>query len=146
MPRLKPADLPRISDRYPCVYLERSRIDCKGNTLLLLDHEGETLLPMTQLAFIMLGPGCTVSLAAVSLAAECGASLLWVGVRFYADGASLTASNRLVIRQAELSRHTEGAAGGRARPLRQALPGREPGLHLHEAAAWHGGPAHGRRI
>ena len=108
MPRLKPADLPRISDRYPCVYLERSRIDCKGNTLLLLDHEGETLLPMTQLAFIMLGPGCTVTRAAVSLAAECGASLLWVGVRFYADGAALTASNRLVIRQAELSATPKG--------------------------------------
>lgn len=106
MPRLKPADLPRLSDRYPCIYLERSRIDRKGNALLLLDREGGTLLPMTQLAFIMLGPGCTVTHAAVSLMSECGASLLWAGeggVRFYAGGAALTASNRLALRQAELS-------------------------------------------
>lgn len=52
MPRLKPVDLPRLSDRYPCVYLKCSRIDRRGNAILLLDHEGETLLPMAQLAFI----------------------------------------------------------------------------------------------
>lgn len=106
MSRLKPADLPRLSDRYPCIYLERSRIDRRGNAILLLDHEGEALLPVTELAFIMLGPGCTVTHAAVSLMSECGASLLWVGeggVRFYAGGAALTASNRLALRQAELS-------------------------------------------
>ena len=61
MSRLKPADLPRLSDRYPCIYLERSRIDRRGNAILLLDHEGEALLPVTELAFIMLGPGFPVT-------------------------------------------------------------------------------------
>ncbi len=52
MPRLKPVDLPRLSDCCPCIYLERSRIDRRGNAILLLDYEGGTLLPMAQLAFI----------------------------------------------------------------------------------------------
>ena len=61
MSRLKPADLHRLSDRHPCVYLECSRIDRRGNAILLLDHEGEALLPVTELAFIMFDPGFPVT-------------------------------------------------------------------------------------
>lgn len=101
-----PADLPRLADRTPSVYLEHCVLSKKDGALIATDEHGETAIPVATVATLMLGPGCSISHDAVSLSAEMGTTLLWVGeqgVRCYAAGSSLNDTTRLLDIQARLT-------------------------------------------
>ena len=102
---ITPADLPRLADRQPSIYLEHCVISQKDNALIATDEHGETAIPIATISTLMLGPGCSISHNAVSLATEMGATLLWVGeqgVRCYAAGSALNDTTRLLSIQARL--------------------------------------------
>lgn len=102
-PNLTPADLPRVSDRNPFLYLEHCTISRKNGGILATDKEGETLLPVAATATIMLGPGVRITHDAVTLITTTGASIQWVGehgVRCYANAEGLATGTRLLERQA----------------------------------------------
>lgn len=95
--------LPRISDRLTFFYCEQCVVHRDQNAITVRDNKGAIHIPAASLACVMMGPGATISHAAISLLAECGASSLWVGergVRFYASGRSLANSTALLIEQA----------------------------------------------
>ena len=58
-------ELPRFRDRWSYLYLEMGRLDVDANGLVF--HQGESFIPVPidQLAVVMLGPGSTVTHAAV---------------------------------------------------------------------------------
>ena len=49
-----PADLPRVSERIPYLYLEQCVIKRANNALVAADENGETALPIATIAVLML--------------------------------------------------------------------------------------------
>lgn len=99
-------DLPRFSDRWGWIYLEHGRLDKDQNGILFQDLIGTSQLPINQLALIMLGPGTTVTHAAVRTLAENATMLVWggeQGVRTYAHLNGGTFSSRRLMHQAQMA-------------------------------------------
>ena len=98
-------ELPRFRDRWSYLYLEMGRLDVDAEGLCF--HQGENIIPVPidQLAVVMLGPGSTVTHAAVKALSRNNCLLAWTGqdgVRLYAASIGGTYSARRLIRQAAL--------------------------------------------
>lgn len=79
-----------LKDRSSYIYVEHCIIDVRNSAFVMQDLEGNTFgAPLGILACLMLGPGTSVTHAAVKLAADVHCLLLWVGengVRIYSAG------------------------------------------------------------
>lgn len=103
--RAAPGDLARVEDRLATVYVSHARLDRDGNAVTIVRETGVVHLPTAMVAAVLLGPGTTITHAAVSLLADSGTSVLWVGergVRMYAHGHATNRTARLLLRQAWL--------------------------------------------
>ncbi len=97
--------LPKTRDSWTYLYAERCRIDQDEKAIALQDLKGKTAVPCASLTMLMLGPGTTITHAAVKTLAENGCTILWTGeggVRLYAQGLGETRSARRLLRQARL--------------------------------------------
>lgn len=97
--------LPQIRDRMSFLYLEHCLISRQDGAITVTDVRGTVHVPAASLSVLMLGPGTNISHRAMELIGNTGSTVIWVGeqgVRYYAHGAPLTRSARLLIRQAEL--------------------------------------------
>src|SRR3954465_1000250 len=98
-------ELPKFRDRWSYIYLERGRLDQDAKGLLFHDQSGDTPVPIDQLSLVMLGPGTTLTHAAVKALADNSCLLAWVGengVRTYAHSTGATFSARRLLLQARL--------------------------------------------
>ena len=77
-------------DRWTPIYLEHGRIEVDDSSIKWIGSDGLiTRLPIATISALILGPGTTVTHAAVKVAAQCNCPLLWLGedgLRFYAFG------------------------------------------------------------
>jgi len=97
--------LPKVRDGLTYLYVERARVDQDDKAIAIHDEKGKVPVPCASLAALMLGPGTTITHAAIRTLADCGCLVLWVGehgVRFYAQGMGETRSGRNLLRQAQL--------------------------------------------
>lgn len=97
--------LPKFRDSWSYLYVEHCRIDKQDQAIVLHDQAGETAVPCATLSLLMLGPGTTITHAAVTVLAASGCTVVWsgeAGIRFYAQGAGETRSSAGVLRQAQL--------------------------------------------
>lgn len=97
--------LPKVRDGWSYLYVEHCRVDRGDRAILLHDERGKVDVPVASLAVLMLGPGTTVTHAAISTLAENGCLALWTGeqgVRFYAQGMGETRSSLPLLQQARL--------------------------------------------
>src|SRR5579859_1149804 len=102
--------LPKVRDSWSYLYVERCQIDQDAKAIACRDVNGLTPVPVATLALLMLGPGTSITHAAIRTLAENGCSVLWVGeqaVRFYAQGLGETRSARRLLRQARLWADTQ---------------------------------------
>jgi CRISPR-associated protein Cas1 len=98
-------ELPKLRDGLSYLYVERARILQDAQSIALWDKEGRTPVPAAALGVLMLGPGCSISHAAVRALVENGCSIVWLGehgVRCYAQGTGETRSARHILHQAQL--------------------------------------------
>lgn len=100
-------ELPRFRDRWSYLYLEKGRMEVEGSGLKFHQkgQTGDLAVPIDQLAVLMLGPGTTITHAAVRLLAQNNCLISWTGeqgVRLYAANTGGTFSARRLIRQAAL--------------------------------------------
>ncbi|MBN1151923.1 MAG: type I-E CRISPR-associated endonuclease Cas1 [Dehalococcoidia bacterium] len=98
-------ELPRFQDRWSYLYLEMGRLDVDSLGLCFRQGERATPVPIDQLAVVMLGPGTTVTHAAVAALSRNNCLVAWTGqdgVRLYAASTGGTYSARRLIRQAVL--------------------------------------------
>lgn len=98
--------LPQIRDRISSLYVEHARIDRHEKSIAIWDEEGFTPVPAATLAVLMLGPGTTLTQAAVTTLADNSCLVIWCGeenVRFYACGMGGTRSAYGLLRQARLA-------------------------------------------
>jgi CRISPR-associated protein Cas1 len=98
--------LPKFRDSLSFLYVEHARVDRHENAIAFWDAEGMTPVPVASLAVIMLGPGTSVTQAAVRVLAENNCLVIWCGeenVRFYALGTGGTRSAARLIHQARMA-------------------------------------------
>lgn len=97
--------LPKVRDSWSYLYVEHCKVDQEGKAVAVHDAQGTVPVPCATLTLLMLGPGTTVTHAAVRALADNGCLVLWTGeegVRLYAQGMGETRSARKLVRQAQL--------------------------------------------
>ena len=97
--------LPKIRDSLSFLYVEHAKVDKQDAAIAIHDAEGKTQVPVACLAVLMLGPGTTVTHAAMNALADNNCLVIWCGeenVRFYACGMGGTRSSNRLLRQARL--------------------------------------------
>ncbi len=97
--------LPKIRDSWSYLYVEHCRIDQEDKAIALHDDTGKIPVPCASLTTLMLGPGTSITHAAIQTLARNGCLVLWSGeegVRFYAQGMGETRSSRRLLHQARL--------------------------------------------
>lgn len=98
-------ELPKLRDSISYVYMEHARIDQDALAIMFEVGDGRIPVPVASLTCLMLGPGTTITHAAVKTIAENGCLIVWCGEnasRFYASGMGETRSARNTLLQAEL--------------------------------------------
>lgn len=97
--------LPKFSDGWSYLYVEHCRVDQEAKAIAIHDEAGRVPVPCASLALLMLGPGVSITHAAVSVLADHGCLVAWCGeegVRFYAMGMGETRSAANLLHQARL--------------------------------------------
>jgi CRISPR-associated protein Cas1 len=95
--------LPKVSDRLSYLYVEYARIDKEHKAIAVHDDFGTSSVPCAGITLLMLGPGVSITHAAIMVLANCGCMVAWVGeqaVRFYASGTGVTRSAANIQKQA----------------------------------------------
>lgn len=98
--------LPKVRDSLTYLYVDRCRVEQEAKAIAIFDARGSVAIPCAALNLLMLGPGTTVSHAAMRALAENGCMVCWTGeggVRLYAHSTGETRSARNLIRQAVLA-------------------------------------------
>lgn len=98
--------LPKLRDSASFLYAEHCTVEQSNHAIDLHDKKGVTHVPISALSALMLGPGTSITHAAIKALADNGCLVNWVGedgVRFYAQGVGETRKAYHLLRQAELS-------------------------------------------
>jgi CRISPR-associated protein Cas1 len=92
-------------DRITSLYAERCHIDRDDNAIVLINKARTAHVPAAWLAVLLIGPGSRITHPAITLLADSGTAVCWVGeqgVRLYATGTSTARGSQLQLRQAWL--------------------------------------------
>lgn len=103
--RAGPVDLHRVADRVSTIYVERCHIDRDENAVVLVNRQRTVRVPAALVGALLVGPGTRITHGAVTLLADSGTSVCWVGehgVRMYAAGLGPSRGAQVIQRQAEL--------------------------------------------
>lgn len=98
--------LPKFRDAISSVYVEHVWVDRHEKAIAVHDKTGMVPIPAAQLAVLMLGPGTSITQAAMTTLAENNCLVIWCGeqnVRFYAYGMGGTRSAAPLLHQARLA-------------------------------------------
>lgn len=98
--------LPKLSDSISYLYVEHCIIEQKAKAVERIDKAGRTMIPAASLTVLMLGPGTSITHAAIKSLAENGCDVIWVGedvTRFYAHGSGETRRAYHLLHQARLA-------------------------------------------
>ena len=98
-------ELPKLRDSLSYLYIEHAVVERRDGALLVLQETGRTAVPIANLCLLLLGPGTTVTHAAVKLLAESGCSVLWTGedmAQLYAQGLGETRRGYHLLHQAAM--------------------------------------------
>jgi CRISPR-associated protein Cas1 len=107
--RANPQDLYQLEDRITSLYAERCHIDRDENAVVLVNREKTVRVPAAMIAVLLIGPGTRITHAAITLLADSGTAMCWVGaggVRMYASGLGASRGSHLLLRQAYLVTRT----------------------------------------
>lgn len=98
-------ELPKLRDSISFIYVEHASIDQENLSIVAHRADGNIPIPVSATTCLMLGPGTSVTHAAIKTMGENGCMAVWCGenvTHFYASGAGETYSARNLLRQAEL--------------------------------------------
>lgn len=98
-------ELPKLRDSLSYLYIEHAIVDRKEASIEFIQEAGRTQAPVAALCVLMLGPGTSITHAAIKVLAESGCLVVWTGedvTRCYAQGTGETRKGYHLLRQAEL--------------------------------------------
>jgi len=104
MPNRDLQEIPKFSDKWSFLYFEKGRIEQYRQSISYEYLEKIVPIPVETLAVLMLGPGTTVTHAAMKTISESRCCVVWTGengVKFYGHANAATYSSRHLLRQAE---------------------------------------------
>ncbi len=135
-------ELPKLRDSLSYLYVEHAVLNRKHNAVEYVDAEGAVLIPVASLSVLMLGPGTSISHAAVRVLADNGCTVLWVGedaTRFYAQGLGETRKGYRLLRQAQVTCDPEKHGEVVLRMYRKRFGGQlDPSLSLSQVRGHEG--------
>ena len=102
--------LPKLSDSLSYLYVEHCIIEQNALAVEQIDKRGRTMIPAANLSVLMLGPGTSITHAAIKSLADNGCGVLWVGeeaTHFYAHGGGETRRAYHLLHQAKLASDPE---------------------------------------
>lgn len=97
--------LPKLRDSLSYLYVEHAIIDQKDAAIEYITQDGRVMVPVAALCVLMLGPGTSITHAAIRALAENGCTVVWTGEdasRFYAQGTGETRRGYHLLHQAEM--------------------------------------------
>jgi CRISPR-associated protein Cas1 len=97
--------LPKFRDSWSYLYVDNCRIEQQDKAIVVLDANGKIPVPCAAVCLLMLGPGTSITHAAISALADNGCLVCWggeEGVRFYAYGQGKTRNADNLLHQARL--------------------------------------------
>lgn len=97
-------ELPKFRDGLSYIYVEKGRVEQQDKAVAWWGPEGIVAIPAASLAVLLLGPGTTITHAAIKSLSECGCTVCWVGqdcTRFYAAGTGETRSADHLAKQVQ---------------------------------------------
>lgn len=97
--------LPKVRDSISFLYLEKTIIEQDALSIVSIQGESRTPIPIASMVVLMLGPGVSITHAAVKTISECGCMVVWCGEnasRFYAYGQGETRSAKNLLHQAKM--------------------------------------------
>jgi CRISPR-associated protein Cas1 len=97
--------LPRFRDGWSYLYVEHCKIEQEAKSIALFDASGKVPVPCATLCLLLMGPGTSITHAAISALADNGCLVCWCGeegVRFYAYGQGKTRHAHNLLLQAQL--------------------------------------------
>lgn len=109
-------ELPKLKDSISYLYLEHAIIEQYDTAIVAIQKQGRTPIPIAAMTCLLLGPGTSVTHAAVRAICDNGCMAIWCGEhaeRFYAAGIGETRSAKNLLIQAKAcvdpDRHLETA-------------------------------------
>lgn len=96
-------ELPRLRDSLSYLYVEKAVIERDQNAIVLIRGKERVAVPISSLTVLMMGPGTSVTHAAVRVISESGCLAVWCGehaMRYYAMGMGETRSAEPIMAQA----------------------------------------------
>ncbi len=135
--------LPRFDDRWSYLYLEQGRLEREAASLSFYGKEGVAQIPINQIGLLLLGPGTSVTQAAMKALMDNRSLVCWTGdggARLYAHGAGGARSSRRLLRQAQLVLQRGFPHSGHPPNVSEALPRAASGGNHPRT-----NPGHGRR-
>lgn len=103
-------ELPRLRDSLSYLYVEQAIVNRRRSAVEYVNEDGCVPIPAASLAVLMLGPGTSITHAAVRVLAENGCTILWTGedgFRFYAQGMGETRKAYHLLQQASMASNPE---------------------------------------
>ena len=97
--------LPKFRDSLSYLYIEHAKIDRHEKSIAIHNPTGIVPVPAASIVLLMLGPGVSITHAAITTLAELNCLTVWCGeenVRFYALGTGGTRSGAPILHQARL--------------------------------------------
>lgn len=119
-------------DRWTPLYLERGRLEVDDSSVKWIGADQIVLrIPVATVSTILLGPGTTVTHAAVKACSNSNTPICWIGeegLHYYACGVSMTHDNANARRHAEV----HGSTRKRAQVARRMFSRRFPDVDVAE--------------
>lgn len=98
-------ELPKLRDSLSYIYVEKAIVERDENAIVLIREGERVAVPISSVTVLLLGPGTSITHAAVRIIAQSGCLAVWCGengLRFYASGTGETRSSERLLRQAAL--------------------------------------------
>lgn len=109
--RTQLSNIPMLRDRYPFLYLEHGRLEIDDSSVRWISADGKHIsLPIATISTLLLGPGTSVTHAAMKTLASLNTTVCWVGedsLLFYAVGTTPTADTYNLKHQIALATDPE---------------------------------------
>ena len=100
-------ELPKLRDSLSYLYLEHGRLEQAQKSVAFVDKKGGyTPIPAASLSVLLMGPGTTITHAAVKALADNGCLVIWSGqdgTKMYAQGIGETRKAYRLLKQADLA-------------------------------------------
>ena len=98
-------ELPRLADSISYIYAEHAIIEQSDSSIMLIRKDGKIPLPIAATTCLLLGPGTSITHAAIKAISDNGCKVVWCGEqigRFYSSGIGETRNAKNILKQAAL--------------------------------------------